>query len=59
VQHLAVQIGERHDVVVDDADMADAGAGDPSPPAPSARTLAAFSFTCPGPPTPRSTICRE
>ena len=34
-------------------------AGEPSPPAPIAKTRAALSLFCPGPPTPRSTICRE
>ena len=64
MQDLAVQVRQRHDIVVDDGDLADAGAGEilqqrrAKPPAPIAITRAALSLFCPGPPTPRSTIWR-
>jgi hypothetical protein len=54
---LALQIRELDGIIVDDADAPHPGRreieqhGEPSPPAPSTRTLLASSFSCPASPT--------
>jgi hypothetical protein len=64
VRDLPLQIVERDRIVIDDTDAADAGGpryiktGEPSPPAPTTSTRAAFSFCCPCPPTSRRTRWR-
>jgi hypothetical protein len=63
-QHLALQVGQRDGVGVDQAQGPHPGGGQieggrrPRPPAPTTRTRAAFSFCWPGPPISRSTRWR-
>jgi hypothetical protein len=64
VQHLPVQVAHVHLVVVDDAEVPDAGrreverAGEPSPPAPTSSTRACRSRSCPAGPTSGRRSCR-
>jgi hypothetical protein len=63
-QHLALQVGQRDGVGVDQAQGPDPGGGQieggrrAQPPGPDHSTRAAFSFCWPGPPISRSTRWR-
>ena len=64
IKRLPLKIAKLDPVVVDDGEVSSAStrqgriAPAPIPPAPTIATLAAFSLSCPAPPTCGRTMCR-